>query len=393
MIAPSLLLVVALALTACSSAPPGLFSTPEPPDGRPHVELHYLGNGGWLFRRGGDVIATAPFVTNPPWYALLFPGDPDETLIEEVIPRMDGVEIVLVGHGHYDHAMDLPYIATRKAPAAKLYGGQTVVNTLWAVPALQERLRAIETEDAAIADRPGKWIPSRTSPIRVMPLRSTHAPHFAGLKLIPWWSVDEKQTRLPWSPYWWKEGETFAFVIDFMRAPDYGEVEFRIYYQDAASRPGTGIVPVFEGADAARVDAAILCVAAFDQVDGNPEHILANVRPRYVVGGHWEDFFSRSFKDRPLRPAVGTSLEDLRIGMKRLASRLTWWHRLPHTSTPRSTPQEGRGQPWTILASTSTRGTARFTSLPRGVRSSSSGSAPRASASPPCSGPGPAPGC
>src|SRR6266853_5235976 len=28
-------------------------------------------------------------------------------------------------------------------------------------------------------------------------------------------------------------------------------------------------------------------------------------------------------------------------GMKRLASRLTWWHRLPHKSIPRSTPQKG----------------------------------------------------
>jgi hypothetical protein len=28
-------------------------------------------------------------------------------------------------------------------------------------------------------------------------------------------------------------------------------------------------------------------------------------------------------------------------GMKRLASRLTWWHTLPHKSTPRSTPQRG----------------------------------------------------
>jgi hypothetical protein len=28
-------------------------------------------------------------------------------------------------------------------------------------------------------------------------------------------------------------------------------------------------------------------------------------------------------------------------GMKRLASHLTWWHMLPHKSTPRSTPQKG----------------------------------------------------
>jgi len=52
--------------------------------------------------------------------------------------------------------------------------------------------------------------------------------------------------------------------------------------------------------------------------------------------------------------------------MKRLASRLTRWHTLPQKSTPRSTPQKGRGQPWTILASTCTRGKAKSTSLPRG---------------------------
>ena len=56
---------------------------------------------------------------------------------------------------------------------------------------------------------------------------------------------------------------------------------------------------------------------------------------------------------------------------------------LPHKSDPRSTPQKGRGQPWTILASTCTRGKARSTSSPTAARSSSSASAPSPSASPP----------
>jgi hypothetical protein len=40
--------------------------------------------------------------------------------------------------------------------------------------------------------------------------------------------------------------------------------------------------------------------------------------------------------------------------MKRLASRLTWWHQ-PHEHTAQSSPQ-GTSKPETILASTSTRG-------------------------------------
>jgi L-ascorbate metabolism protein UlaG (beta-lactamase superfamily) len=320
MTARGLLLVVAVAMSACSSVPINTFDSPQPADDRPHVELQYLGNGGWLIQRGTDRIATAPFVSQPRWYTLLFPGGPNKKLIEEAIPRMDDVGIILVGHGHYDHAMDLPDVAKRKAPRARIYGGPTVVNTLSAVNALNGRLHVIEPKTAAHGDTPGQWITSPSGTIRFMPLRSTHAPHVAGLKLLPSGTVEEKQTKLPCCPFWWKEGETLAFIIDFLDERK-EHVEFRIYVQDAASRPGTGILPVFEGRDAAKVDVAILCVAGFDQVDGNPEHILANVQPRNVVGGHWEDFFARSFKDRPLRPAFGTSLKNFHRRARAVTSR------------------------------------------------------------------------
>ena len=302
----ALVILIALLPAACASVPSNLFDTLEPTAG-PHVELHYLGNGGWLMRRGTDRIATAPFVSNPHGLTLLFPGGPNTALIDEVVPPMHDVGTILIGHGHYDHAMDLPYVATTKAPTARIYGSATVVNTLAAVPALDGRLREIKAADAASGKRPGQWITNETGRIRFMPLTSTHAPHVLGLKLIPWWTVDEKQTKLPCCPYWWKEGQTYAFLIDFLDAR--GNVEFRVYYQDAASKPGFGILPELEGRDAAPVDVAILCVAAFDQVDNNPEHVLDSVKPRRVVGGHWEDFFLRSYKARPFRPAFGTSLE------------------------------------------------------------------------------------
>ncbi len=54
--------------------------------------------------------------------------------------------------------------------------------------------------------------------------------------------------------------------------------------------------------------------------------------------------------------------------MKRLASRLAWWHMLPHKSTRAVNAAERRGQPWTILASTCTRGKARFVYSGRGGR-------------------------
>ena len=64
------------------------------------------------------------------------------------------------------------------------------------------------------------------------------------------------------------------------------------------------------------------------------------------------------------RPQIGTWINlvrnpaVLRIdGMKRLASRLTWWHRLPHTSTPRGRAWATTcGDPSTRLAPVSPMG-------------------------------------
>src|SRR2546426_727172 len=52
--------------------------------------------------------------------------------------------------------------------------------------------------------------------------------------------------------------------------------------------------------------------------------------------------------------------------MKRLASRSTWWHTLPHKSEPAVNAAVRRGQPWIILASTFARGKARSVSLAEG---------------------------
>jgi hypothetical protein len=48
-----------------------------------------------------------------------------------------------------------------------------------------------------------------------------------------------------------------------------------------------------------RVDLAILCVGTYDAVENQPTDIIANLNPRFVFSGHWEDFFAR--RDRPLQ--------------------------------------------------------------------------------------------
>jgi hypothetical protein len=147
--------------------------------------------------------------------------------------------------------------------------------------------------------------------VRFMPLASSHAPHLFGFVKMVWWGTltrDVPKGQLPRVPAAWPEGETLAFLIDFLRAD--GSAEFRVYYQDSASESGKGIVPTLAHPDDVPVDVAILCVAGFAQVRGNPEHILKNVQPRYVVGGHWEDFVFRPSDTDERYVAPNTSLDD-----------------------------------------------------------------------------------
>jgi hypothetical protein len=184
--------------------------------------------------------------------------------------------------------MDVPYIAGEYAPHALVYGSRTMSHTL--APALPKQRRIAVNADAATSEGGGRWIGLQDQRLRFMALTSEHAPHFMGIKVFQG-HYEADLSALPTKAAGWVEGQTFAYLIDFLG--DDGEtVAFRIHYQDAASTPPLGFPPRFEKtADLRRVDVAILCVPGFDQVKGYPEGILAELNPRYVILGHWENFF------------------------------------------------------------------------------------------------------
>ena len=112
-----LTIIAALAaLTGCAPTLTGVrvyYPADAPAVSGDHVQMHYLGNGGWLIRRGADVIATAPFVSNPVNVAVYTPARSDRARLD-ALPPMRDVKSILLGHAHYDHAMDLPYVFMEK---------------------------------------------------------------------------------------------------------------------------------------------------------------------------------------------------------------------------------------------------------------------------------------
>ena len=274
------------------------------------VTMQYLGTAGWIFRRGDAAIMTAPFYSNP---GILQAGlatiEPDTEIIERFLPEVSDVSAILVGHAHYDHLMDVPWIARHRAREAKVYGSATMAHILAAVPELQGRVVALNDE-AAGADEPGDWVVVADGRIRFQAIRSEHAPHYMRIKLYGG-SLTEDLEKLPRRARGWKEGLTLSYVIEFLSAE--GEPEFRIFYQDSATTPPVGHPSALMADGSIPFDAAILCGASFSQVKRHPEALVEVLEPRVVFVGHWEDFFVP--RDGPLRVVRASNISRF---MKRL---------------------------------------------------------------------------
>lgn len=284
------------------------------------VRFTYLGVGGWIIERGDEQLLTAPLFSNPDLLTTgLAPIESDTLAVDRYMGRYDvrGAKGILVGHAHYDHLMDVPRVAERHAPAARILGNTTTAYTL--APWATLRPRVLDVGASVGHQRKvGGWI-HLSSRLRVMPLRSRHAPHFDGYTLYQ----GVLEAPLEEKPRWateWLDGNTVAYLIDFL-APDGRTVDFRVYYQDAVAPPPWGFAPEALIEDRP-VDVAILVPATFDQVDWHPERFVDNLEPRWVLLGHWEDFF-RS----PERRTRSILLTDLGHFMGRLDGALpgAWW--------------------------------------------------------------------
>lgn len=263
------------------------------------LQIKYLGVGGFVLQRGHDVILTAPFFSNPSLLRVglsilgLLPIQADPQRIDAFLPPMEEVAGILVGHAHYDHLMDIPYIAQKRTPRARVYGSETMKNILSAVLP-EERLIALDAEAADPNGAPGRWQTVIKDRIRIMAVRSKHAPHRClfdshfCLKLFQG-MVEEPLHKLPRTARGWKEGQTFAYLIDFL--DEQGAIAFRIHYQDAASSPPRGFPPHLSPQEQKRVDVAILCVPGYREVRKYPERLIRAIQPRFVVLAHWENFF------------------------------------------------------------------------------------------------------
>jgi len=282
------------------------------------IEITYLGASGFLIRRDRFAILLAPFFSNPSLLKLAGPIYPNRARIDTGLAgfSLSHIKAILVGHAHYDHLMDVPYVVKKikaeNGSEPRIYGSKTMRNILLN-PKRQQREMDAGREDAldatsivplnekaAESKAPGAWVcfdesgetecETKDTIYRFMAIKSEHAPHVAGLKFYKG-RVESPEGKPATVAGDWKEGQTLAYVMDFL-GPD-GTIDMRIHFQDATSNPPAGFLPELEEEDRTeRVDIAILCVAGFGEVENYPEGIVKNLNPRHVILSHWENFFN-----------------------------------------------------------------------------------------------------
>jgi L-ascorbate metabolism protein UlaG (beta-lactamase superfamily) len=235
------------------------------------LALEWLGTAGFRLSYEGVDLLIDPYVSRHGLRQTLRRGPllPSAEAIARHVPKADAV---LVGHTHFDHALDVPKIS--EAYLCPVYGSTSIAR-LMALHGLGDRATVV---------RPGQVY--SIGPFEVTFIESTHAKLILGLK-VP------------------AEGELSCDNLDELRGSTYrcGQVYgihiavagVTFYHQGSADLLDDRIV--HRG-----VDYFLMGIAGRGFTRDYTSRILTRLEPRVIIPHHFDDFF------RPLRTEMGFSL-------------------------------------------------------------------------------------
>ncbi len=227
------------------------------------LELEWLGVSGYRMSFEGQTIFIDPYVSRVPFGDLLRrrPTLPDPGALDRFVHAPGEVVGVLVGHTHFDHAVDAPAIARRHG--CRAYGSDSLVR-LMALHGLAER--AVEVE------------PYRTyelGPFEVGFTPSLHSKLLLGLA-VPYDGDLTCEHLDSLTPSAYRCGRVWGISI--------AVAGIRLYHQGSAN--------LIDDAIRERgVDVFLAGVAGRSFTDDYWRRILPRLDPKAVVPTHYDNFF------------------------------------------------------------------------------------------------------
>ncbi len=279
------------------------------------LTIQYLGAGGLYLLNKNDGILIDPFFSNQKvgklGWSVLF-GKENIRANKKMVtyglksieaqtgPLAPQVKAIFSAHSHYDHLLDVPAVfATLNKPMVYLNqsGYNICYNTID-----KNKMDALEAHmNTADKTRPPiTWATDSTS-VHVYPILADHNPHLKNIKAFDGDITTPNQTFK--NPYdkttanTWLEGNTFAFVIDYVTN---NKITLRFYIQSSSSNAScTPTIADKQGKCFSfldslplhNIDVAFLGIASYAASPQYPAELLTALNPTAVVWLHWEDFF------------------------------------------------------------------------------------------------------
>jgi len=228
------------------------------------LELEWLGVAGYRLTYEGTTVLVDPYVSRVPLLSVILrrPTLPDATLIDRYVRRADAI---LIGHTHWDHAVDAPAIARRDG--ATVYGSDSLA-----------RLMALHGLDGVIVE-PGRRY--EIGPFKVSFTPSRHSKLLFGRK-VPFDGPLTCEDLHGLSPGAYRCGDVFGIRIEVAGTS--------FYHQGSADlRDDAHIEPV---------DVFLAGIAGRQVTPHYWRRILPRLDPRVVVPTHYDNFFAPL--DKPL---------------------------------------------------------------------------------------------
>jgi L-ascorbate metabolism protein UlaG (beta-lactamase superfamily) len=228
------------------------------------LEVEWLGVSGYRLSCEGRDLYVDPYVSRAPLSSLLMrrPALPDRAALEAYLPARGEAVGVLVGHTHWDHAVDAPAVARRFG--CRAYGSDSLV-----------RLMGLHgLADSAVEVEP--YRPYELGPFEVTFVPSRHSRLLLGMA-VPFAGELTCEHLDGLSPGAYRCGKVWGIHI--------AVAGVTLYHQGSADLVD----------DAVRhkgVDYFLAGVAGRDYTERYWERILPRLDPEVVVPTHYDDFFT-----------------------------------------------------------------------------------------------------
>jgi L-ascorbate metabolism protein UlaG (beta-lactamase superfamily) len=237
------------------------------------LELEWLGTAGYRLTFDDQTLLIDPYLTRVPLSAVFrrTAVHADRSLHDRFLPAEGNVVGILVGHTHFDHAIDVPLLA--RSFDTKAFGSRSLVQ-LMAVHGLRER--AVEVQPRRAYE---------LGPFTVRFVPSLHSKLLLGYK-VPFDGALTCDHLDKLSPSAYRCGAVYGIQIEVAGTS--------LYHQGSANL-------IDDEVPTGGVDIFLAGIAGRSFTENYWRRILPRLDPAVVVANHYDDFF------RPLAAPLGFS--------------------------------------------------------------------------------------